>query len=255
MTQDHPPEDSLEKEDPQSGQTGDGRDRSAQERDRRAEAHDQESVTRDKRSDARDQRAEARDKAVGEIDTAAASDRAAAHEDRQEAATDRGQSADDRDAAAEDRSMSARERRLSSIDELTGAYRRDAGMLELDREMIRAKRTERLVTLAFVDVVGLKATNDSLGHAAGDQLLRGTVESMLTRLRPYDLIVRLGGDEFVCLLLDLDLPGAVKRFEAIKEDLGANQKGSITVGLAEMRSEDSLQELLARADDALYRDG
>jgi PleD family two-component response regulator len=78
---------------------------------------------------------------------------------------------------------------------------------------------------------------------------------MLTRLRPYDLIVRLGGDEFVCLLLDLDLPGAVKRFEAIKEDLGANQKGSITVGLAEMRLEDSLQELVVRADEALYRDG
>jgi diguanylate cyclase (GGDEF)-like protein len=243
------------KEDPESGQTGDDRDQSAQQRDRKAEAHDQEAVTRDKRSDARDQRAEARDEADGEIDTAAASDRAAAHDDREEAATDRGHSADDRNAAAGDRSMSAWERRRSSIDELTGAYRRDAGMLELEREIIRAKRTERLVTLAFVDVIGLKATNDSLGHAAGDQLLRGTVESMLTRLRPYDLIVRLGGDEFVCLLLDLDLPGAVKRFEAIKEDLGANQKGSITVGLAEMRLEDSLQELVVRADEALYRDG
>jgi diguanylate cyclase (GGDEF)-like protein len=150
--------------------------------------------------------------------------------------------------------MSARERRLSSVDELTGAYRRDAGIVELAREMARAKRTDRLLVLAFVDVDRLKATNDSLGHSAGDQLLRAAVARIFTRLRSYDLIVRFGGDEFVCLLLDLNLPAAVERFEGIKEDLFLNQEGSITVGLAEMRLEDSLEELVARADRALYHE-
>jgi diguanylate cyclase (GGDEF)-like protein len=150
--------------------------------------------------------------------------------------------------------MSARERRLSSVDELTGAYRRDPGIMELEREMARAKRTDRLLVLAFVDVDGLKGTNDALGHAAGDQLLRAAVARIFTRLRSYDLIVRFGGDEFVCLLLDVNMPAAVERFEGIKEDLYLNQEGSITVGLAEMRSEDSLEGLVAQADRALYHE-
>jgi diguanylate cyclase (GGDEF)-like protein len=234
--------------------SGDDRDRSAEDRDYRAEAHDRESATRDKSGEARDQRAEARDVAVGETDAAAASDRSAAFRDRQGAARDRKQSADDREAAAGDRLMSARERHFSSVDELTGAYRRDPGLVELEREMARAKRTDRLLVLAFVDVDGLKATNDSLGHAAGDQLLRAAVARIFTRLRSYDLIVRFGGDEFVCLLLDVNMPAAAERFEGIQKDLFLSQEGSITVGLAEMRLDDSLEDLLARADRALYHE-
>lgn len=73
----------------------------------------------------------------------------------------------------------------------------------MERETARAKRTKHPFVLAFVDVDRLKATNDSLGHAAGDHLLRRTVESMRKHLRSYDLIVRFGGDEFVCALVDL----------------------------------------------------
>jgi len=120
--------------------------------------------------------------------------------------------------------------------------------------MIRAKRTGRLLVLAFVDVDGLKATNDSLGHAAGDQLLRAAVARIFTRLRSYDLIVRFGGDEFVCLLLDVNMPAAAERFEVIQEDLFQSQEGSITVGLAEMRLDDSLEDLVAGADRALYHE-
>ncbi len=235
---------------------GDDRDRNAQDRDQRAEAHDRESETRDARGDARDRRAEARDEAAVRFDAATASDRAAAFRDRRGAATDRMQAADDRKAAAGDRLISARERAVSSIDELTGAYRRDAGILELERETVRAKRTQRPLVLAFVDLDGLKATNDSLGHAAGDQLLRRTVDRIRTQVRSYDLVVRLGGDEFVCLLLDLDTSEAAKRFEAIKLDLEESEHGSITFGLTELRleEEDSLEDLMARADEALYRE-
>lgn len=233
---------------------GDDRDQRAEDRDHRAEAHDDVSENRDENSEARDQRAEARDEAAVTFDPAAAADRAAALRDREGAASDRIQAADDREAAAGDRRISAKERAVSSIDALTGAYRRDAGTLELERETARARRTKHSLVIAFVDVDSLKATNDSHGHAAGDQLLRRTVDSMRKHLRSYDLIVRYGGDEFVCAFVDLGMQMAAQRFEAINADLAGTNHGSITFGLAELKPEDSLADLIARADEALYRE-
>jgi len=269
----------------------DDRDRSAEDRDHRAEAHDQTSDARDARSDDRDERAEAREQAaeVGAAadraealrdrrggasdrtqaaddrderaeareraaEVGAAADRAEALRDRRGGASDRTQAADDREAAAADRALSARERETSSIDELTGAYRREAGTLELERETVRAKRKNRPLVLAFVDVDGLKATNDWLGHAAGDQLLREVVKACRARFRSYDLIVRFGGDEFVCSLMDLSIGEAAKRFLRIDTDLSAAHQASVTVGLAELKHDDSLEDLIARADEALYKE-
>jgi diguanylate cyclase (GGDEF)-like protein len=233
---------------------GDDRDKSAEDRDHRAEAHDDVSENRDESSEARDQRADARDQASGTFDAAAVSDRAAAMRDRKGAASDRVQAADDREAAAGDRRLSARERAVSSIDALTGAYRRDAGTLELERETARAKRTGNSLVIAFVDVDRLKETNDSHGHAAGDEYLRRTVSRMRKHLRSYDLIVRYGGDEFICALVDLSMAAAAERFEAINADLAETNHGSVTVGLAELEADDALADLIARADEALYRE-
>jgi len=85
--------------------------------------------------------------------------------------------------------MSARERAAYCIDELTGAHRRDAGLVELEREMARAKRTKQPFTLAFGDVDDLKHTNDPHGHAAGDQRLRRVADTIRSHLRSYDLII------------------------------------------------------------------
>jgi diguanylate cyclase (GGDEF)-like protein len=106
--------------------------------------------------------------------------------------------------------------------------------------------------LAFVDVDGLKATNDSLGHAAGDRLLREIVGRIRAHLRSYDLIVRYGGDEFACLLT-LSTSETARRFEMVRAELAEAGQGSITVGLAELRPQDSVEDLIARADQALYR--
>jgi diguanylate cyclase (GGDEF)-like protein len=123
----------------------------------------------------------------------------------------------------------------------------------LQREIARAKRTRRSLVLAFVDVDDLKGTNDSLGHPAGDQRLRQTAKLIKTHLRSYDLVVRYGGDEFVCALTDLSTSEAAARFQAINADLADGEHGSITLGMAALRLEDSLQDLIARADQALYR--
>lgn len=230
---------------------GDDRDRIADDRDERAEAHDEASRVRDDRARARDERAEVRELATDGDDMGAAADRAGASRDRRGSASDRTQAADDRDAAASDREISAQERTISSIDALTGAYSRDAGTLELKRELARAKRTQQSLVLAFVDVDDLKEKNDSLGHVAGDRLLRDAVDSIRANVRSYDLIVRFGGDEFVAALIDVSMSQAEQRFAAVNarlEDLGA----SVTVGLAEMRPDDALADLVERADRALY---
>ena len=232
---------------------GGDRDRSAEDRDRRADDHDEASDTRDERADARDERAEKREQAEG-ADPGAVADRSAALRDRRGGASDRIQAADDRQAASADRVQSALERADSSIDELTGTYRRDAGTLELEREMAGAKRMGRSMVLAFIDLDGLKATNDSLGHVAGDDRLRRTAESIRAQLRSYDLIVRFGGDEFVCALLDVSLPEVTKRFRDVRTTMLENDLGSITVGLTELQIDDSLEDLIVRADKALYEE-
>jgi diguanylate cyclase (GGDEF)-like protein len=117
--------------------------------------------------------------------------------------------------------------------------------------MMRARRTKQPFVLAFIDVDGLKAVNDSLGHNAGDQLLRRVVDYTRAQLRSYDLIVRLGGDEFVCGLSGLRRAEAADRFCRVDANLSAHGS-SITVGLAEQEKSDSLADLIARADKALY---
>jgi diguanylate cyclase (GGDEF)-like protein len=231
---------------------GDDRDRSAEARDERAEAHDLASDARDVKADERDERAAAREEREGVTSTGAVGDRAGALRDRQGSADDRSQAADDREASASDRALSDKERAASSIDGLTGAYRREAGILELERAIDKAQRMKEALVLAFIDVNALKDRNDARGHAAGDQLLRRTVEILRAHLRSYDLVARYGGDEFVCLV-DLDRSQAAKRFEEVNVDLTELEDSSISVGLAEMRAEDSLEDLIARADRDLYK--
>jgi diguanylate cyclase (GGDEF)-like protein len=233
------------------GQTGDDRDRSARARDHSADDRDRASELRDEQADARDRYAQTRPPFDASLNAVAASDRIMAQTGRQESATDRTHAAADRHAAATDRLLSAEDRRTSSIDQLTGAYRRDAGMAELERETARANRTGQPFVLAFIDVDGLKATNDTLGHAAGDLLLRRVVQTIRTHLRSYDLIARFGGDEFVCALLALHIDKAAERFALIRASLAAEAHASISVGLAEYQLHDSLQTLLARADQTL----
>ncbi len=187
------------------------------------------------------------------IDLESRSDRAASKRDRQAAATDRTHALHDRVAAGSDRILSSRERSEFLIDDLTGAHRRSAGLLELERETNRAQRTETPYSLAFIDVDGLKNTNDSLGHEGGDKLLVKVVQTLRSRVRPYDLVVRYGGDEFLCGLLDMDLPEAERRVALVNSDLEAGRTGHITAGLARLEDSDSLADLIRRADEDLYR--
>ena len=157
------------------------------------------------------------------------------------------------------RSLAAYCDHLSSeamTDELTGALRRGAGMSALQRELDRARRMSDLrIVAVFLDVDGLKALNDSQGHAAGDELLRSVVAAIHARIRSYDLVLRYGGDEFVCALVGVTRAQAERTVNEIRGKVARSTRGhTFSAGIAEAAADDSAESLVARADAALYRE-
>jgi len=182
-------------------------------------------------------------------------DRKTALADRQAGASERSKAEHDRDTSQADRRVSAMERVTGSVDDLTGVYLRGAGSLELGREIARARRTDQPLVLAFIDVDHLKVINDTNGHAAGDRMLLEVATTLRAELRSYDLIFRYGGDEFVCALSGPTMAEARHRLSQVNTVLAAApEHGSVTVGLAELQPDDLVEELVARADAALYRE-
>jgi diguanylate cyclase (GGDEF)-like protein len=256
------------------GEPGDERDRIADRRDRAARQRDKAGEQRDKAGNQRDVAAVEREHTAKQSEERAgapipedalirsalarqdaASDRSHASLDRNAGASDRNEAEVDRSIAEADRGASAQERESASLDSLTGAYLRGAGLVELKREIARAKRSRLPLTLAFVDVDSLKAVNDSGGHAAGDRLLVRVANTLAAALRESDLIIRYGGDEFVCVIPGLDIAEAVKRLGLVNATLAKTpESGSVTAGLAELREDDSPADLVGRADAALYQE-
>jgi diguanylate cyclase (GGDEF)-like protein len=207
--------------------------------DRANSRHDRERAQQDRYASAADRDASRLDRSTS------SSDRTAAHDDRS-------QSGLDRSTAQTSRSNAAVDRGIANFDDLTGTYRRGPGLAELEREMARSTRTGEPLTLVFVDVDGLKAVNDSLGHEAGDAVLVNVANALARHLRPYDVIVRFGGDEFLCLCQGLNETDAGTRLALVNAEL-AHGGRSISVGVAALQAHDTPASLTTRADRALYR--
>jgi diguanylate cyclase (GGDEF)-like protein len=218
-------------------------------RDGRVEAASHRRVSADdRRLSAGDRRDSAADRG------SARTDRCAAARDREAGRVEREHAEADREAAGSDREVSATDREAAHLDELTGAYRRGSGFLELEREMMRAVREGQPLAVAFVDVDHLKQVNDSRGHAAGDQLLRHVAGALVSRLRDYDMVIRYGGDEFVAVMNGLTAEAAAARLRSINSVLRTmSNEASMSVGVAELQPGDSPADLVRRADEALYR--
>ncbi len=91
-------------------------------------------------------------------------------------------------------------------DALTGLHNRRGFHKALDSALSRIDRSGKRMAVLYLDLDGFKRINDSLGHDAGDQILRKVGEQLKTCLRPYDIVARMGGDEFTALLDSLDHP-------------------------------------------------
>jgi diguanylate cyclase (GGDEF)-like protein/PAS domain S-box-containing protein len=143
------------------------------------------------------------------------------------------------------------ELRRAQIDPVTGALGREIGTVTLNREIARARSAGGKLVLAFVDLDALKRVNDRDGDAVGDLLPRDVVRAIQKHLRVCDRVVRWGAHEFVCAVADATAHDVRCRFKDIQATLrSVRPAASITVGLAELRSEDSLADLVARADRA-----
>jgi len=226
---------------------GRDRDATALKRDRVADTRDSQGVTRDAQLVEHVRTSDQDADLVRRLEELAA--QAAA--DRLRAAADRERAARDRQNAARIRARLEAELERAHLDELTGAYRREMGRTALSNEIDRARRSDGRFVLAFVDVDDLKVVNDRDGHAAGDRVLQTVVEAIRARLRSFDPIIRYGGDEFVCGLSAADLAEAEYRFVEIAEAIDAGAHVGISVGFAALDPEETVDELMERADVAM----
>lgn len=142
-------------------------------------------------------------------------------------------------------------REQAAFDDLTGVLRRAAGVAAAEHEIVRARRHKSPLSMAFIDLDGLKQINDLRGHSAGDQLLRGLVSGLKSGLRGQDVVLRYGGDEFVCILPDTASDGAREKLRQIQAELAPSGIG-FSFGVAQLERSDDVVSILGRADTQLY---
>ncbi len=145
-------------------------------------------------------------------------------------------------------------------DGLTGLSNRRHIDTLLDAAVQRAARSHTPLCVALLDLDHFKAINDSLGHAAGDAVLKGVSAAMRGALRAGDLLGRFGGEEFLLILpgsaLEPSLAGTQRLRSALAaapEVPGLDRAVTASAGLAQWQPGESAAELVARADRALYR--
>ncbi|HEY3549450.1 MAG TPA: GGDEF domain-containing protein [Gaiellaceae bacterium] len=143
------------------------------------------------------------------------------------------------------------------IDALTGLANRRAVEAILAAEISRAQRFAHDLAVVLLDLDHFKEINDSFGHAAGDVMLRAVSRLLTSLARQGDTVARWGGEEFVVVLPETDLAGAQRFAERLRRTIEAHSVGemhtSASCGVATMLPEDTVEELIGAADEALYR--
>ena len=163
--------------------------------------------------------------------------------------------------AIERHRMQSALRNLSMLDDLTGLYNRRGFLRLAEQHMKLAARTKRTSLVMLVDVDGLKRINDSHGHPEGDRVLMETAEVLRATFRTSDIIARIGGDEFAIIAIEASQSNVevlVSRLNGKVSERNAQQSPrsalSLSVGVACLDPEHQmpLEELMAKADQALY---
>jgi diguanylate cyclase (GGDEF)-like protein/PAS domain S-box-containing protein len=152
--------------------------------------------------------------------------------------------------AIERADLLARLEKVARTDDLTGLANRRAWDEQLPRELARAERDGRPICVAMLDLDRFKAYNDERGHQAGDRLLKQVAASWREMLRPSDILARYGGEEFGLVLPNCPLEQGVEVVERLRTYSIAGQTTS--AGVACWDGEEAAEELVKRADKALY---
>jgi len=139
-------------------------------------------------------------------------------------------------------------------DELTGVLNRQAGFAALGRELDRCRRAGERFVLGYLNVDGLQEVNRVQGMRGGDELLRKVTAALRATLRSYDVIMRLAGDEFLFSLPGADMATAELRAHEFGVILAEEAPGgSASVGFGELRGNDTLDEIISRAETELVK--
>ncbi|QCI10058.1 diguanylate cyclase [Pseudomonas putida] len=153
------------------------------------------------------------------------------------------------------------QRQKALIDPLTGLPNRAAWSERVEREILDWQENGGHLAMAILDLDHFKRINDSYGHLAGDKVLKIVAGQLSKRLRGRDFIARFGGEEFVLLLPQTSPPAAAQVAESMRAAIEAcpfHFKGervviTVSIGLGTFRTGERGDQVLKRADDALYR--
>jgi len=148
-------------------------------------------------------------------------------------------------------------RRLADLDALTGLHNRRFFHETLAREVDRAQRYQRRLSLVLLDVDGFKEINDRIGHLAGDAVLAEIANRIRQVVRSADIPCRVGGDELAVIVPEIEVGQArqlVGRIQAAVSSQPIARAGRVRVsaGVADLRPNDGPTTLFERADEALY---
>ena len=150
--------------------------------------------------------------------------------------------------------------RMTIVEGLTGIYNKRYLVEQLDRELSRAARHGRPLTLVICDIDHFKRVNDEFGHLAGDQVLKEVAQLLKNRIRPDDVIARYGGEELAIILPETDLAGGVRIAEDLRRMIAAQMFAfeadeihvTISCGVAQLDAEWRSHDFVRAADQRLY---
>jgi len=149
---------------------------------------------------------------------------------------------------------------LAELDELTGSFNRRSIMRMLEEEIARSARLKVPCSIALIDLDFFKRINDLYGHPTGDEVLRTFAITVFANIRTVDRFGRYGGEEFLLILPDTDEAGAAQLLDRVRTIIAeldwsafsAGMRVTVSAGVAALRTNESSDTLLARADGALY---
>ena len=155
---------------------------------------------------------------------------------------------------------------LAITDGLTGLYTRTHFIERLQEEIERAKTNAIPITVAIMDIDYFKKVNDTYGHLAGDTFLKQLSNILRRRFRAVDVLSRYGGEEFAVLMCHTNINESYKILEEVRKMVEEEKffmpiesyrpiqiKKTISIGIAQLSNEQTPDEIIKKADDALYK--
>lgn len=147
---------------------------------------------------------------------------------------------------------------LSTIDELTKVYNRRAFNDYMCKMIDFSKSYGEPLSIAMLDIDHYKEINDSYGHDVGDEVLKKLSKILLRNIRKVDILARWGGEEFAILMPKNNAEEAYRTLERLRKTIESTVlmndiRITISVGVAELKNTDAANDLVRRADEALYK--